>query len=119
MVWPSFSIHARRGQVVSFKLVPQLSGELIEWDQRLRDVLEVPDLSVYETGFTGYRDVQRRMRHRYDALPTTHLFAVARQYGARYVFRSGEQEAVDPDVAAVAWRGEDGALVYDLEPGER
>jgi hypothetical protein len=110
----AFSISARRGQVVSFKLVPQLSGELIEWGQRLREVLDVPDLSVYESGFTGYRDVQRRMRERYDQLPSAHLFDIARKYGARYVFRSAEDGAVDETEAKIAWRGKDGAVLYEL-----
>ena len=107
----AFSVNARRGQVVSFKLVPQLAGELAEWDRRLRDVLDVPDLSVYAGGFTGYRTAQQRMRERYDALPTQHLFKVARQYGARYVFRSAADPAAD---APVAWRGTGGAVLYDL-----
>ena len=107
----AFGVNARRGQVVSFKLVPQLAGELAQWDQRLRDVLDVPDLSVYAGGFAGYRDAQRHMRERYDALPSDHLFAVARRYGARYVFRSTEDPAAG---AAVAWRGTGGAVLYDL-----
>ena len=107
----AFSVNARRGQVVSFKLVPQLAGELSEWDRRLRDVLDVPDLSVYAGGFTGYRTAQRKMRERYDALPTQHLFAVARDYGARYVFRSNADPAAD---APVVWRGTGGAVLYDL-----
>ena len=109
----AFSVNARRGQVVSFKLVPQLSGELIEWDRRLRDVLGVDDLTRYSAGLTGYRDVQRRMRERYDELPTSHLFAVAEKYGARYVFRSDEDPAAD---APIAWRGERGGVLYDLNP---
>ena len=107
----SFSVIARRGQVVSFKLVPQLAGELAQWDERLRDVLDVPDLSVYAGGFAGYRTAQQQMRERYDALPTQHLFKVARKYGARYVFRSKEDPAAD---APVAWRGDGGAILYDL-----
>ena len=106
------SLHARRGQVVSFKLVPQLSGELIEWDRRLREVLDVEDLSIYAGGVRGYRLAQEAMRRRYDELPSEHLFDVARRYGARYVFRSQEDPAVPAE--AVAWRGAGGAVLYDV-----
>ena len=111
----AFSLHARRGQVVSFKLVPQLSGELIEWDRRLREVLDVADLSIYAGGVRGYRLSQEAMRRRYDELPAEHLFEVARRYGARYVFRSSADEGVGEEM--IAWRGETGAVMYDLTLG--
>ncbi len=107
----AFSLHARRGQIVSFKLVPQLSGELAEWDRRMSDVLDVEDPSVFAGGFAGYRLSQEAMRRRYDELPAEHLFEVARRYGARYVFRSAQDDGVE---AAIAWRGADGAVLYDL-----
>jgi hypothetical protein len=80
----SFRVHARRAIVVNFKGVPQLSAELPEWRDRLRDVLDLdtPDLLALP------RPLGRTMgaiRARYDTLPPRHHAAVAGKYGARYV----------------------------------
>jgi hypothetical protein len=76
-------LRAGRAIVIDFKGVPQLSGELIEWRDRLAAVLDLPDLRSLPHG--DYPAALRAIRDRYDALPPEHLESVARRYGARYV----------------------------------
>jgi hypothetical protein len=80
----SFRVHARRAIVVNFKGVPQLSGELPAWRDRLQDVLGM------DTG--GLLALPRPMpktldaiRACYESLAPAHHDGVARKYGARYV----------------------------------
>src|SRR5205823_5390056 len=77
-----FRYYARRAIVVNFKGVPQLSSELPQWRDRLRDVLGASDLSRFGGGFfTSTREMARV----YDQRPSDALRAVAQKYGARYV----------------------------------
>jgi hypothetical protein len=95
-----FRLRARRAIVINFKGVPQLSGEFPEWRDRLRDVLDLPDLRVLPTPFAS---TLAAIRDRYEALPPAHLEAVSRKYGARYVLvghRISEWEARRVDVGA-------------------
>ena len=80
----SFRVHARRAIVVNFKGVPQLSAELPEWRDRLRDVLDLDTRGLLALPRPLGRTM-RAIRARYDSLPPEHLFGVARKYGARYV----------------------------------
>jgi hypothetical protein len=78
----SFRLHARRAIVVNFKNVPQLSGELGEWRDRLQNVLVIADIRSLPRPF--YRTLHA-IRARYATLPPEHLIAAAQRYGARYV----------------------------------
>lgn len=77
-----FRLHARRAIVVNFKAVPQLSGELAVWQERLCDVLELQKLTELARPYHAtLRDIEKR----YNALPEAHLAEVAELYGARYI----------------------------------
>ena len=78
----SFRLHARRAIVVNFKNVPQLSGELVEWRDRLEAVLEMDDLRTLPTPFARTLDAIRR---RYAERSPAHLASVAGRYEARYI----------------------------------
>ena len=88
----SFRVHARRAIVVNFKGVPQLSAELPEWRDRLRDVLDLDTRGLLALPRPLGRTMQA-IRARYDSLPPEHLFEVARKYGARYVVRTRRADA--------------------------
>lgn len=85
----SFRLHARRAIVVNFKNVPQLSGELVEWRDRLQDVLDLDNLQALSVSPDGGRrtfdETLVAIRGEYAELPPEHFAAVARRYGARYV----------------------------------
>ena len=109
----AFPVNARRSHVVSFKLVPQLSDGLVVWADRIADVLDVPDLDRFAGGgFTGYHAAQRAMDARYAELPASHLFDVARRFGARYVVTT--TPLPDAPTRAEIWRGRTGGFVYDV-----
>jgi hypothetical protein len=81
----SFRLRARRAIVVNFKGVPQLSAELPEWRDRLLSVL---DLRSTQDLLALPRPMGRTLqaiRARYSDVPPERLFAVAANYGARYV----------------------------------
>lgn len=78
-----FRLRAQRAIVVNFKAVPQLSGELPQWRDRLQDVLDLPNLDAIPRG--DFAAALRFIRDRYDKLPAEHFIAVARKYDARYV----------------------------------
>jgi hypothetical protein len=82
----SFRLHARRAIVVNFKNVPQLSAELPVWRDRLKDVLDLPDLMRLPRGMGP---TLAALRDRYAALPPEHLAHTAGRYGAAYVVTSG------------------------------
>jgi hypothetical protein len=78
----SFRLHARRAIIVNFKGVPQLSGELPEWRNRLQHLLDLSDLTQLPRPF---HLTLAGLRQRYDQLHPQHLSATARHYGARYI----------------------------------
>jgi hypothetical protein len=78
----SFRLRARRAVVVNFKNVPQLSGELGEWRERLENVLDMPDIRRLPSPFPK---TLAAIRARYAHVSPTHLATVARKYDARYV----------------------------------
>jgi hypothetical protein len=84
----SFRLHARRAIVVNFKNVPQLSGELVEWRDRLEAVLDLADVRTL-AGPPGDRrtfdETLSAIREAYAGLSADHLSDAARRYGARYV----------------------------------
>jgi hypothetical protein len=84
----SFRLHARRAIVVNFKNVPQLSGELAEWRDRLEAVLDLDDvrtLAGTPERRRTFDETLTAIRDEYSTLPADHLAAVAARYGARYV----------------------------------
>jgi hypothetical protein len=100
----SFRLHARRAIVVNFKNVPQLSGELGEWRDRLQNVLALDDVRRLPAPFHKSLDA---IRLRYTQLPTAHLVSAAKRYRARYVVslhpldtaQAGEPLFSTPDAA--------------------
>jgi hypothetical protein len=78
----SFRLRAERAIIVNFKAVPQLSGELPQWRDRLRAVLALDDLSTLPR---GYGHTIEALNRRYADLPEEHLAAVVRNYNARFV----------------------------------
>ena len=105
----AFPVLSRRPHVVSFKLVPQLSGELAGWADRLRDVVGVEDLSTFAGGLRGYAVAQERMDDAYADRSIDDLLEVARRQGAEYVVRLGIDHSDDP---RIVWRGEAGVTIY-------
>jgi hypothetical protein len=87
-----FRYAAQRAIVVNFKGVPPLRGELPEWRDRLKAVLNLDDLGALPKGMSAAGEA---IEERYDALPPSHLAAVARKYNARYVLLSRRHQ-VDP-----------------------
>jgi hypothetical protein len=79
----SFRLRARRAIVVNFKGVPQLSGELKEWRQRLVSVLAVENLM--DLPHRRFDRTSAAMARRYDELNERHLLNVARYYGATHI----------------------------------
>jgi hypothetical protein len=80
-----FRYAAQRAIVVNFKGVPPLRGELPEWRDRLKAVLDLDDLRRLPRGMAAASEA---IEQRYDSLPPSHLAAVARRYNARYVLLS-------------------------------
>lgn len=77
-----FRLHARRAIVVNFKAVPQLSGELPAWRDRLESVLAVDDLGVLPR---GYADTLRAIDARYAALSDAQLIAATGEWNAEFI----------------------------------
>jgi len=87
-----FRYEAQRAIVVNFKGVPPLRGELPEWRDRLKAVLDLPDLKSLPAGMTAASEA---IRARYDSMSPAYLAGVAKHYGARYMVLSRAQ-VVDP-----------------------
>ena len=76
-----FRLKAQRSTVVSFKHVPQLSGEIVEWKRRLdelvgRDILTLP---------RPMQATLAAMADAYAGLPADRLDFVARDFGCDYL----------------------------------
>ncbi len=107
-----FRLRARRAIVVNFKGVPQLSSELGEWRDRLRDVLAMADLRALPRPL--YRTLPA-IAAQYDSAPSSNLATAGRKYGARYVLL---RRAL-PDEDAIGARlihSDGGYFLYDLPP---
>jgi hypothetical protein len=110
----SFRLYARRAIVVNFKGVPQLSAELPEWRDRL---LKVLDFQSTRDLLALPRPMGRTLaaiRARYDSLPPEHLFAVARDYHARYVVLTRRPDAAPSGTTCAFDNGR--YFLYDLTP---
>lgn len=76
-----FRLRAQRAIVVNYKCVPQLSGELPAWRERLQQILMI-DLRELPRPFER---TLAEIRRRYETREPAHLEKVARLYDARYV----------------------------------
>jgi hypothetical protein len=108
----SFRLRARRAIVVNFKAVPQLSGELPEWRDRLQAALALDDLTSLPW---GYVHTLRAIDQRYASLDADQLVAAATAYDARYVVTA---RACEPrhDLRLVFSSPTGGYFVYDRAP---
>lgn len=77
-----FRLYAQRAIIVNYKHVPQLSGEIIQWRQRLLDVLGLGDLSELPQDYTR---TMRGIETIYERRPAGALIEVARNYQAQYI----------------------------------
>lgn len=77
----AFRLAARRSAVVSFKQVPQLNGELIEWKRRLDDVLGT-DVARLRGQMP---EMLKKMDDLYRDRSAQELFSLARRYDANYI----------------------------------
>lgn len=99
----AFRLEARRAIVVNFKGIPQMSAEMATWRDRLRDILQMPDLMRLPEPFDRTLEAIDR---RYESRGDEHLIAVARQYDARYII-----------VGHRMGGAHDGQLIYATESG--
>jgi hypothetical protein len=77
-----FRLHAQRAIVVNFKAPPQLSSELPQWRDRVRDTVNLADLS----GLAGFRgDIDWKLNQLYESVPDDTRYPTARKYGASYL----------------------------------
>jgi hypothetical protein len=111
----SFRVHARRAIVVNFKGVPQLSGELPAWRDRLCDTLDLDTDGLLALPRPMGRTLEA-IRARYESLTSSHHLSVAQKYGARYVVLAHQLDSSD------GWRlvhtdSTGRYFLYDLVPG--
>ena len=111
----SFRVHARRAIVVNFKGVPQLSAELPEWRDRLRNVLDLDTAGLLALPRPLGRTL-RAIRARYDELPAGHHASVAGKYGARYVVLGRPADLPGAEVVYADSTGR--YFLYDLGTAE-
>jgi len=78
----AFRLEAQRAIVVNFKHVPQLSGELMVWLDRLEAVLGTTDLEHFPH---GYVQTMRALDEQYNRREPRELLDVAGKLNARYV----------------------------------
>jgi hypothetical protein len=83
----SMRLIGKRAIVVNYKAVPQLSTELVQWRQRMCDVLDMDDLTKLPR---GYAVTLAAVRQRYDSLSLAQHVAAAQKYGARYIVYADE-----------------------------
>jgi hypothetical protein len=88
-----FRLYAQRAVVVNFKAIPQLSGELPEWRERLEHVLG-GDVMRLEGQFDK---TLKRVEEMYEKVPPSQLQSGARIYRARYVI-------VGHEISEPSWR---------------
>lgn len=79
----SFRVHGERAIVVNIKGIPQLSGEMVDWELRLRDILDLQKIETLRG--TTLQDTLNAVRMAYDAVPADHMLTMARKYNCRYV----------------------------------
>jgi hypothetical protein len=107
----SMRLTGRRAIVVNYKAVPQLSVELIEWQRRMCNVLDLPDLRGLPR---DYRKAVPFVQRRYSDLSVDQLLAAARRYDARYIVT---QESSLPGAQRVFVDATGKWMLYDLGRG--
>jgi hypothetical protein len=107
----AFRLEARRAIVVDFKHVPQLSGEMVVWLDRLENVLGTHDIDSFPRDYTKLLPALDAC---YEARPAKDLIAVARRYDARYIV---VEHDLGPDYRnMLIYRSGSGrGFVYDLQ----
>ena len=104
-----FRLYGQRAIVVNFKHVPQLSGEIVQWQQRLLDVLGINDVAELPQDYTRTMDALESV---YENRPATALIAVAEKYDARFIV---VDHLLDTDQAAIAFHSSSNPFyVYEL-----
>ncbi|CAN5417322.1 hypothetical protein BH09PLA1_BH09PLA1_15210 [soil metagenome] len=78
----AFRLEARRAIVVNFKHVPQLSGEITVWLDRLEDLIGTRDVDAFPR---DYMKLLPALDARYESRSPEQLMDVARRYAARYI----------------------------------
>ena len=78
----AFRLRAERAIVVNFKCIPQISGELREWRDRLNAILA---MDIRDLRATSFERTLVEMRTAYERRPPAHLAKVAQHYNARYL----------------------------------
>jgi hypothetical protein len=106
----SFRLRARRAIIVNFKAVPQLSGELLAWRDRLCDVLDLSDLRALPR---GYAHTLVAIDDRYHDLPDERLLVTARAYDARFVVTTRPLRILPRDAAIFSSPNQQ-YFLYDL-----
>jgi hypothetical protein len=77
-----FHLYAERRELVDFKSSPLLEKDILEWQERLEDVLRIRDIfTIKEKGFKS----QGIMRERYNSLCENEIKILARKYKAEYI----------------------------------
>jgi hypothetical protein len=80
----AFRLRAQRAIVVNFKCVPQLSGELGEWRDRLSAVIAM-DIRGLPATVLSFDRTRGAIRAAYERRPPAQLAKVAQRYNARYL----------------------------------
>ena len=79
-----FRLYAERAIIVNFKHVPQLSGEIKEWNQRLSVVLG-PQLAALEAAGEDYTRTMSSLSSMYESRSDDQLIAAATHYNAQFI----------------------------------
>jgi hypothetical protein len=87
----SFRLRSHRSAVVNFKHVPQLSGEIGAWRDRMEAVLGTGSLATLPT--TSLPATLRAIEQRYAAIPARRLVEIARSFDADYLVAMGPVDA--------------------------
>ena len=96
----SMRLRGLRSVVINFKGVPQLSGEMSIWRDRLQAVLNMDDLTTLPSGFGP---TLRAIGRRYDALDADDLTRTARMFGADYIVTRVPVEFSGADAPVFVW----------------
>ena len=108
----AFNLSARRSQIVCYKQVPQLSGELAVWNDRLQTVVGADDLLEFADDLDAYRDAQDAMDRAYHQRPHTELLKVARELGATHVIvRQNQHGDADAPIVYDDWS----TVIYQVD----
>jgi len=106
----SMRLRGLRAVIINFKGVPQLSGEIGQWRDRLQTVLDVPDLRGLPAGFGP---TLRAIGQRYDALAPDTLVVNARIFNANYIVTRHAVAFDGLNAPRLVWSSGQ-AFLYDL-----